>query len=66
MEVIMQQDELLWKNYDNIGVLHIPKSLQIETLLESPFASYEQRLFVRDRRYASRCKFQRLTIIQIT
>lgn len=46
MEVIMQQDELLWKNYDNIGVLHIPKSLQIETLLESPFASYEQRSFV--------------------
>lgn len=46
MEVIMQQDELLWKNYDNIGVLHIPKSLQIETLFESPFASYEQRPFV--------------------
>ena len=24
--VTMQQDELLLKNYDNIGVLHIPKS----------------------------------------
>lgn len=46
MEVIMQQDELLWKNYDNIGVLHIPKSLQMETLFESPFASYEQRPFI--------------------
>ena len=45
-EVIMQQNELLWKNYGNIGVLHIPKSIQIETQFESPFASYEQRPFV--------------------
>ncbi len=45
-EVFMQQDELLWKNYDNIGVLHIPKSLQIDTRFESPFATYEQRPFV--------------------
>lgn len=46
MEVIMQQDELLWKNYDNIEVLHIPKSFQINTQFESPFASYRQRPFV--------------------
>ena len=45
-EVIMQQNELLWKNYDNIGVLHLPKSLRIEMQYESPFATYEQRPFV--------------------
>lgn len=45
-EVIMQQDELLWKNYNNIKVLHLSKSLQIATQFESPFASYEQRPFV--------------------
>lgn len=45
-EVILQQNDLLWKNYDNIGILHIPKSLQIEAQSESPFASYEQRPFV--------------------
>ena len=38
--VTMQQDELLCKKYSNIGVLHLPKSIQIETQFESPFASY--------------------------
>ena len=44
--VTMQQDELLWKNYNNIGVLHLPKSLRIEMQYKSPFATYEQRPYV--------------------
>ena len=44
--VTMQQDELLCKKYSDIGVLFLPKSLRIEMQYESPFASYEQRLFV--------------------
>ena len=44
--VTMQQDELLYKKYSNIGVLHLPKSLRIEMQYESPFASYEQRPYV--------------------
>ena len=44
--VIMQQNELLWKNYSSIGVLHLPKSLQLDSKANSPFASYKQRIFV--------------------
>ena len=44
--VTMQQDELLYKKYSNIGVLHLPKCLRIEMQYESPFATYEQRPYV--------------------
>ena len=44
--VTMQQDELLYKKYSNIGVLHLPKCLRIEMLYKSPFATYEQRPYV--------------------
>lgn len=44
--VIMQQNELLWKKYSKIGVLCLPKSLHIEVQYGSPFASYNQRPFV--------------------
>ena len=44
--VTMQQDELLYKKYSNIGVLHLPKCLRIEMQYGSPFATYEQRPFV--------------------
>ena len=61
--VTMQQDELLYKKYSNIGVLHLPKSLRVEMLYESPFATYEQRPYVCGlQRNVSKCKFQRLTI----
>ena len=39
--VTMLQDELLYKKYSNIGVLHLPKCLRIEMLYKSPFATYE-------------------------
>ena len=44
--VTMLQDELLYKKYSNIGVLHLPKCLRIEMLYKSPFATYEQRPYV--------------------
>ena len=44
--VTMQQDELLYKKYSNIGVLHLPKCFRIEMLYKSPFATYEQRPYV--------------------
>ena len=44
--VTMQQDELLYKKYSNIGVLHLPKCLRIEMQYESPFSTYEQRPYV--------------------
>ena len=44
--VRMLHEELLWKNYSDIGVLHLPKYLQIEMKYESPFATYEQRPYV--------------------
>ena len=44
--VTMLQDELLYKKYSNIGVLHLPKCPRIEMLYKSPFATYEQRPYV--------------------
>lgn len=65
--VTMLQDELLYKKYSNIGVLHLPKCLRIEMLYKSPFATYEQRpMFVRLQRNVSKCKFQRLIISLIS
>lgn len=44
--VIMQQNELLWKKYSNIEILHLSQTLRIDAQCESPFVSFNQRLFV--------------------
>lgn len=44
--IVMQQNELLWKKYSDIGNLHLSQTLRIDAQYESPFASYNQRLFV--------------------